>query len=191
MVQVDFRFVCKPHSLGAQDFQPARILIGMEGSAGWTDFLVASAGATGALAGLAFVALSINLARILELPGVVWRGGETLLLLAAGLMGSLMALVPGLPARELGVLLFVLWLPTWGAPTFIQIQAVRRKQYYRARYALMRFVLHQAATLPFLFAALSLEGLMPGGLYWLAAALLMCLGVGMLNAWVLLVEILR
>jgi hypothetical protein len=55
----------------------------------------------------------------------------------------------------------------------------------------MRFVLHQAATLPFLFAALSLERLMPGGPYWLAAALLMCLGVGMLNAWILLVEIVR
>jgi|HubBroStandDraft_1064217.scaffolds.fasta_scaffold90541_1 hypothetical protein len=163
----------------------------MEGSAGWTDFLVASAGATGALSGLAFVALSINLTRILELPGVVWRGGETILLLAAGLMGSLIALVPGLAKPDLGILLIALWVPTWGVPTLIQIQAIRGRQYYRAGFALMRFVLHQMATLPFLFAALSLEGLMPGGLYWLAAALLMCLAVGMLNAWILLVEIMR
>jgi hypothetical protein len=199
---VDFYFVRKTHCsvreilnprglYGRWNARATGILTGMEGSAGWTDFLVASAGATGALAGLVFVALSINLARILELPGVVWRGGETILLLAAGLMGSLIALVPGLPTPELAVLLLVLWLPTWGVPTVIQIQAIRRKQYYRAHFALLRFVLHQAATLPFLFAALSLERLMPGGLYWLAAALLMCLAVGMLNAWVLLVEIVR
>jgi hypothetical protein len=186
------REILNPRGLyGLWNATATGFLTGMEGSAGWTDFLVASAGATGAFAGLVFVALSINLARILELPGVVWRGGETILLLAAGLMGSLIALVPGLPTPELGLLLFVLWLPTWGVPTVIQIQAIRHKQYYRAHFALLRFVLHQAATLPFLFAALSLERLMPGGLYWLAAALLMCLGVGMLNAWVLLVEIVR
>ncbi len=55
----------------------------------------------------------------------------------------------------------------------------------------MRFSLHQAATLPLLFAALSLGGVLRGGLYWLAAALLMSLVVGMFNAWVLLVEIVR
>jgi hypothetical protein len=163
----------------------------MESSAVWTDFLVASAGATSALTGLVFVALSINLARILELPGVVWRGGETILLLAAGLMGSLVALIPGLEKPQLGGLLFALWLPTWGVPTVVQIRAVRRRQFYRAHLAVMRFVLHQSATLPLLFASLSLGGLLPGGLYWLAGALLMCLAVGMVNAWVLLVEIVR
>src|SRR5271154_7159580 len=118
----------------------------MEGNAGWTDFLVAAAGATGALAGLVFVALSINLARILELPGVAGRAAETILVLASGLIAALLALIPGQAPLELGVLLFALWLPTWGVPTAIQIQAIRHGKFYRARYALMRFSLHQAAT---------------------------------------------
>jgi len=53
----------------------------VEGSAGWTDFLVAAAGATGALVGLVFVGLSINLTRILALPGVSGRAAETVLLI--------------------------------------------------------------------------------------------------------------
>jgi hypothetical protein len=163
----------------------------MESSAGWTDFLVATAGAAGALAGLVFVALSINLARILELPGVSGRAGETILLLAGSLIGSLLALIPDQPPLRLGLLLFALWLPTWGVPTVIQVQAFRHGKFYRASYALMRFSLHQAATLPLLLAALSLAGVLAGGLYWLAASLLMCLVVGMFNAWVLLVEIVR
>jgi hypothetical protein len=47
----------------------------MESSVGRSDFLVASAGATAALAGLVFVALSINLAKILALEGVTERAG--------------------------------------------------------------------------------------------------------------------
>jgi hypothetical protein len=54
----------------------------MEGAASWTDFLVAAAGATAALVGLVFVGLSINLKRILALPGVSGRAAETVLLLA-------------------------------------------------------------------------------------------------------------
>ena len=52
-------------------------------SDGWSNFLVAVAGAAGALAGRVFVSLSINLARILALPGVTGRAAETLILLAA------------------------------------------------------------------------------------------------------------
>jgi len=51
----------------------------MEGSAGWTDFLVAAAGATGALVGLVFIGLSINLAL---LRFVLYQAATTPLLVA-------------------------------------------------------------------------------------------------------------
>ncbi|HEY6636935.1 MAG TPA: hypothetical protein VIZ61_04550 [Solirubrobacterales bacterium] len=46
----------------------------------WTDLFVASAGASAALAGLVFVAVPINIDRILRFPGLPERALETVLL---------------------------------------------------------------------------------------------------------------
>jgi hypothetical protein len=86
-------------------------------------------------------------------------------------------------------MLLVLWLAAWGPPTALQIKDLLRREYLR--YNILRFVLHQAATLPLLLAALSLRGYLAGGLAWFALAVVLSITVGLLNAWVLLVEILR
>ena len=44
----------------------------------WSDFLVASSGASAALAGLVFIGISINLTRILDGPGLPGRAGQTI-----------------------------------------------------------------------------------------------------------------
>jgi hypothetical protein len=163
----------------------------MESSPGWSDFLVASAGATGALAGLVFVALSINLAKILALDGVAERAGETILLLASGLVGSLVALIPHEAQPQLGLWLLVLWLPTWLVPTLIQIRDFANRRYHRAYQAVIRFLLFQGATVPLMLAGISLRGYLGGGLLWFALSLIMSLMVALYNAWVLLVEIVR
>src|ERR1700677_5043369 len=97
---------------------------------GWPDFLVATAGATGALAGLVFVAISINLARIIELPGVSGRAAETIVLLSGTLAGSLVALMPHLTSRQLGEALLTTSTLTWIIPVIIQIRSVLTKTYY-------------------------------------------------------------
>jgi hypothetical protein len=163
----------------------------MESSAGWSDFLVASAGATAALAGLVFVALSINLGKILILEGVTERAGETILLLASGLIGSLAALIPHEIPSQLGLWLLILWLPTWIVPTLIQVRDFAKRRYHRAYQAIIRFLLFQAATLPLLLAGMSLRGYLTGGLLWFAFGLIVSLIVALYNAWVLLVEIMR
>jgi hypothetical protein len=49
----------------------------------------------------------------------------------------------------------------------------------------------QLATLPVIAAGASLLARRGGGLYWLVPAFVLLLGVGVIYAWVLLVEILR
>jgi hypothetical protein len=183
-----WRFVRKGNG---RDFGSLRGNQHMESSAGWSDFFVASAGATAALAGLVFVALSINLGKILALGGVTERAGETILLLASGLIGSLAALIPHERPSQLGLWLLLLWCPTWVVPTIIQIRDFAKRRYYRAYQAVIRFILFQSATLPLLLAGLSLRGHLDGELLWLAFGLIVSLIVALYNAWVLLVEIVR
>lgn len=60
--------------------------------AAWKDFFVAVSGVAAAFAGLLFVGISINLARIIAVPGISGRAGETLIFLGAVLVSSLLGL---------------------------------------------------------------------------------------------------
>ena len=71
--------------------------------AAWTDFFVAAAGASAALAGLVFVAVSINVESILKYPGLPERGLTTVLLFAGVLVVSLFGLAPGLSTHTFAI----------------------------------------------------------------------------------------
>lgn len=71
-------------------------------TAGWKSLFVAGTGASAALAGLLFVAISINLERILQSAGLSGRAGEAMVLLITVLSVSTLVLVPGQPPTVLG-----------------------------------------------------------------------------------------
>ncbi len=157
----------------------------------WTDLFVATAGASAALAGLVFVAVSINLERILAFRGLPERSLETLLFLVSVLLISVVALVPGQSHVALGLELLVVSLAIDAIVLRQPTIQVEDGEVMRRGWRLSRWTLRSAATVPFLVGAVSILAQSGGGLYWLVAGIVLAIAAAVANAWVLLVEILR
>ena len=160
-------------------------------TAGWEGLFLAEAGASAALAGLLFVAISINLTKILEVQGLVGRAGEAIVLLVAVLIVSTLVLVPDQPRVALGAELLVAGLLAWSILAGIHVKAVRGRVGPSRAVLVGRIAMAQVAVLPFPVAGVSLLLRAGGGLYWLVPGVVLCLVVAVLNAWVLLIEIVR
>jgi hypothetical protein len=156
----------------------------------WTDFFVAGAGASAALTGLVFVAVSINVDRILRLQGLPDRALATVLLLLSVVLVSLIGLIPGqsrtgLAGELLGVGLVF---------SVITLALTRRSTAGRGGHRLntvFLWLLVGLGTVPVVLGAVSLFAEAGGGLYWVAAGIVLATTGAVANAWVLLVEILR
>jgi len=68
----------------------------------WSNFFSAQVGASAALTGLLFVAISINLPKIVANPQLASRSAKALATLAGVLLASTLCLVPGLSRASAG-----------------------------------------------------------------------------------------
>jgi hypothetical protein len=162
---------------------------------GWSDFLVASAGASAALAGLVFIGISINLKPILEMAGLPARAGQTIVVLATALGVSLALLGPGESRVVAGLEVLIVGGGGWLAVTIIQwhsgIQARSDEPHDVRGHRRSSIFYVQVATVPFVIGGVSVLVSFGGGLYWMQAGVVLSLLVGLVNGWVLLIEILR
>ena len=157
----------------------------------WHDFGVAAAGSAAALAGLVFVAVSINLDRILTYPWLPGRVGETVTLLVAALVESLLVLAPGQSRMVLGAELIAVGAAAWAIATTIHVRLHRHRADMTAMQRGVRIVAGQLASLPALVAGASLLLHAGGGLYWLLAGITLSVLAAVFNGWVLLIEVAR
>jgi hypothetical protein len=156
----------------------------------WSDLFVASAGAAAALAGLVFVAVSINIERILKFPGLPERALETVALLLSVVVISLVGLIPGQGRVALGAELLGVSLAVGGMIAAISSQQLPPGVEPRT-WRTARLVVQSAGTLPQILGGLSVILAVGGGLYWIVGGIVGAIVGAVANAWVLLVEILR
>ncbi len=144
----------------------------------------------GCLLGLAFVAISFNLDTILKFKALPGRAVETLAFFAYALAASLLIQLPGLSSVPLGIGEAILAAGIAG----LAVRGVPRWRQERDDPLSWRLTHHGPAFLTALLAVVGAVATMTtslGGLYWLAAAMAVATASGIINSWVLLVEIKR
>jgi hypothetical protein len=156
----------------------------------WHDFAATFAGAAGALLGLAFVAISFNLDAILRDKTLPGRAVETLAFFAYPLAGGLLIQVPGLSDTALGVGQAILAAGLVG----LVVMGIRRWRLRRTDPLTWRISHIGPAVVTTVLAIVGVPATISagfGGLYWLAGAMAVAAASGIINSWVLLVEIKR
>jgi hypothetical protein len=157
----------------------------------WNTYLSAQASASASLTGLVFVAVSINLTRVISVPGLVGRAAESIIQLFGVFIISTVALVPNQSGGALGFEILALASLFWLLQTLLQAIYMRRRKGHPLLWLMSRLIQTQLSSIPFLVSGVLIMQDSSAGLYWLVPGFIFSLVSGVLNAWVLLVEILR
>lgn len=179
---------CRTQRWRALDNVPVKIEYSAYDVQPWHEMYVMVGGASAALAGLLFVAVSINVDRIIAGQGLARRAGETLIVMVTLLVLSVFVLVPqprdalAVESLALGVLLFAAMLGRLRLHLRSLGPAYRR---------VVPTVILGIVAVPLVVAGVSLLVGAGGGLYWLVPAVVLGFIGAVVNAWVLLIEILR
>ena len=159
--------------------------------AAWEPFFSGIIAAAAALTGLLFVAVSINLDRIIKggkfLPA---RAAETLATLLLVMASCALTLVPQ-SVRLVGVEILIIVVPMLVITIRSQLRQRRQNRDDPLLWTISRMTSTAMATVPCALAGLSLAVHWGGGLYWLVPTALLGIAGAVYNAWVLLVEIVR
>jgi hypothetical protein len=160
--------------------------------ADWSNFFLGELGAASALAGLLFVAVSVNQVRILALGRMADRGLEALAMLLLVIIVASLPLIPGQPPRVLGAEVAVLALALLLGLIPVQRGYHRQMTVVHRRRSGRMILINRFAVLMVVIAGATVvwRGDLEG-LYLLPVGILMIFTAVGINAWVLLIEINR
>lgn len=157
----------------------------------WESFFVAEVGGSAALLGLLFVALSMNLAKILSFGGLADRALQALLLLLSILIVGSLMLMPAQPDVVIG--LEELLVATVSAVTgiLLGVRAYRQASAEYRRQFTWNLVEFVAVFVPCAVGGAIVTAGNISGVYWLAAGICLAFIKAINDAWVFLIEINR
>jgi hypothetical protein len=157
----------------------------------WSNFFTAELGALAALTGFVVVAISINLARILEFAWLPSRAAEALIAPVGAITATGLILMPGQSSTLLGTAILATGLVMLLAPIVIQLRSWSFRKEVTAVERIVRFAASAGlGLLVVVGAALVIAGA-HSGFAWLAVADIATIVAVVLNAWILMIEILR
>lgn len=159
--------------------------------AGWGGFGTTAATAAATLTGLLFIAVSINLKEILDNGSLPGRAAQTLIFFAIPLIFSLLLVVPAQARAALGGELIATGVFAWATAAVIDHRAGGSEYEPAWSRLLTRIVPMAVSGVCIIVAGVSEAAGAGGGLYWLVPATVIAILAGLVNTWVLLVEIMR
>jgi hypothetical protein len=158
----------------------------------WNSFFQGELGAAAALAGLLFVSVSVNQARILALGRTADRGIEALAMLFLVVIVASLPLIPGQSARLLGIEVFAVAAATFAALIPLQIGYLRDLDPNSRSRATYLVTGNRVSVAVIAIGGAVLVWADNGiGLYFLPPGILLSFIAAAANAWVLLIEINR
>jgi modulator of FtsH protease len=159
---------------------------------GWGEFYVGEVGAAAALAGLLFVAISINIERILAIPTLPGRAAQTLAIITSALVIGSFGLFPAQSPAAFGWEAIVVYL-VLACSGIVQVASLRhfRKTDGPMVWLVVPTSVLLLVTLPGVVGAILLLNGDTAGAYWIGVDNILSLLGTLLGGWVMLVEILR
>jgi modulator of FtsH protease len=158
-------------------------------AAAWHDFFMAAVGASAALLGLLFVSLSINIETILKYPHLPGRAAATLGILLVVLVVCFFGLAPNEVTTTFGWEIITVSLLSASQITWTTLRRLRTND--RLSWALSSMAQLLLPVLVILGGGVSLLVGSGGGIDWILIGTALVFISASINAWVLLLEILR
>jgi hypothetical protein len=158
---------------------------------GWESYLIAEVGASAALTGLIFVSVSINLKRILSFPKLPNRALGALLMFTTVLIVSSLLLVPGQSLTAGGIEMAAIGLAVWITITLLDASYWRNTKRKYRRTIIPLAIVNQLSLLSYIVGGVLLFFGNSSGMFLTIPAFLLSIVKGLVDSWVLLVEINR